>query len=85
VINIVGNTNQIDMILDMSSNQPHITNDCPFCGAWEMLPAVATESKCKQCGAHFTFSEMQASGEIIVEWTATPEQLAAVQSEYKAN
>jgi hypothetical protein len=39
----------------------------------------------KQCGAHFTFSEMQASGEIIVEWTATPEQLAAMQSEYKAN
>jgi hypothetical protein len=33
------------MILDMSSNDPHITNDCPFCGAWEMLPAVATESK----------------------------------------
>jgi hypothetical protein len=71
------------MILDMSSNEPHITNDCPFCGAWEMLPAVATESKCKQCGAHFTFSEMQASGEIIVEWTATPEQLAACSQNIK--
>jgi hypothetical protein len=61
-------------ILDMSSDQPHVNNECPFCGhVW--MDKVKPSGECLKCGHAYAMKEMP-DGAISISWTATAEEVA---------
>ena len=60
--------------LDMSSSEPHINNECPFCHTvW--MDKVKAAGECPGCGRAYTMEEME-SGQISIGWSLTPEDFA---------
>jgi hypothetical protein len=56
--------------LDMSSNEPHVTNHCPYCCA-EWMAKVEKVSACPECGAPCEM-ETEQDGNISISWSMSP-------------
>jgi hypothetical protein len=58
------------MLIDLSSNEPHITNHCPFC-VNEWMDKVKETGECPRCGAKYSMQK-KPGGEIEVGWQMSP-------------
>jgi len=64
--------------LDMSSNEPHVTNECPFCDhVW--MDLVKPEGKCPCCHRAYTMEKLE-SGQISIGWSISIEEAATLKN-----
>jgi hypothetical protein len=71
-------------VLDLSSNEPHIFNDCPLCGH-EFHVKVAATGNCPNCGLAYTMEQVLGGTDISVGWVLTIEQYRAIFGDKKLN
>lgn len=75
----------MDMIeIDLSSDQPHIFNDCPMC-KHEFHVKVTATGNCPKCGAAYTMERIPGSGDISVGWQLTFDQYQTLFGDKKLN
>ena len=59
--------------LDMSSDHPHVNNECPFCNhVW--MDKVKPSGECPKCKHAYTMEEMP-DGAVSIRWTLTSEEM----------
>lgn len=64
--------------IDLSSNQSHVTNECPFC-LHEWMDKVKPAGACPKCRRQYAMEQLP-TGEVSIGWTMTNEEYELLKS-----
>jgi uncharacterized protein (DUF983 family) len=70
--------------IDLSSEEPHIFNECPLCGHGFHVKVTPT-GNCPKCGLAYTMEQILGSTSISVGWVLTQDQYQTIFGNNKMN